>query len=416
MMTESELAELRALQRRAYGREGSLTAADAARLQELETSGVRGEAASDASARGESAPRAAEISSMGGDLTPDAPPIEANSAREGAAFGRSGRDRGADAGPTEAAGDAESAGAAPEDAAVGTPTSWRKTLRRSWRLVAAASALLLAIGIGAGWMLFAPKSDDIPLSADEVQRRTELYDEGRYVDGSIRAVARDGDALVWYATRSDGGDDTSCIILDVGGLSQTGCAPSEALEVLGGLSATVFVEESDGDETVIGGGTLAGGVQISAYATTSTTGDVLVAIQRWDITDSMLDQYEGEERTRAEALVAEGYQPDLTLIGYFREKPVWLADRFDDGGDMQRCLIADAVSEWFGCVAFDGSISDGDAITTRSPEGDWALEVRYVGWGTPYLTITEVAESSGLGVFDTETGDQIDVEAPKTEP
>jgi hypothetical protein len=374
MMTESELAELRALQRRAYGRDGALTPADAARLQELESSSAPEQVASAPSILAE-LPRA----EASGAEVPRG--VDSREAVDTLTDGASARDT-----PHEAQ-DSAAEEEPSEDAAAGAPPTWRSTLRRSWRLVAAASALLLAIGIGAGWMLFAPKGEDIPLSQEEVQRRTELATEGLYDDGSIRAIARKDDALVWYATKSE--RDEICLILDVGDRSQAGCAERDFDAAMSGLYTNLEIQGP-----VEGENGAYGGESVSAAGLYATNGELVVVIQRWDYDSSYLDQFEGDDRTRAEELIDEGYEHGLSVLGYFRDEPIWFAQRFTEGGTVERCVIVDAVEDAAGCVPDDGDASAALSVVSFDPDGTgWTITVEFTGWGSPYLTITEGAEA-----------------------
>lgn len=402
MLDTDALAELRALQRKAYGREGVLTAAESARLAELES-------ARSAVSQDVGAASTEENTASGGDPAADLPPERENSARgsaeesEAAASASASRER-------DAGSDAEGSADGDADAAPAT-TSLRVLLRPSWRPVAAASALLLAIGVGVGWMVFAPKDDGIPLSSEEVERRTELSSGGQYDPGSVRAIGRDEDALVWVATKS--GPDQVCLILDVGERSQAECAEPDFDASMGGLYASLSIEDPDAVES----GTF-GGETISAAGVRAANGEIVAVIQRWDYDSSFLSQFEGAEQSRAEALLAEGYEQGLSIIGYFRDEPVWFAQRFDDDAGMaERCLIVDAISDVGSCAPDDGDTSTTLGATTVDTDGTTtALEVAFTRWGSPYLTITE-GLTSGTGVVtDTRTGDPIEIGTPSTDP
>ncbi|MFF5625624.1 hypothetical protein ACFY5A_09680 [Microbacterium sp. NPDC012755] len=386
--------ERRALQRKAYGREASLTDAEARRLHELEH-------ALRESARPEAAAPAAERSAR--TAVRDTGPVDGV---------RLDGMRAGEVQPPVTRGvvDEENAAAAPvadetetESAAdEAAPGIWR-TLRSHGKPVAAASAVLLAIGLGAGWALFSPRASDIPLSAEEVERKLELYTAQKFDDGSLRAVARDGDALVWFATKS-APESQSCLTLDVGEQSSINCVTDDEFATFP-LNASISVPSDEGGSM--------GGSSVNATGMLTTAGEVMVAINRWDYDDSMLSQFEGEEKVRAQALIDEGYQPGMSLIGHFRGESVWVADRFTDTGSMERCLIVDVVDA-SKCAAPDNSgkqapirLSSGDA-----DDSPWSLTVEFTGWGMPYLTITEGPTGGSLVVIDTESGDPIEVQAP----
>ena len=391
--------ERRALQRKAYGREATLTDAEARRLHELEH-------AHRESARPEAAPPAAERSAR--TAVPDW------GGADGARLDGARLDgmRTVEAQPPVPRGvvDEESTAAAPvaeepvTESAAGeaAPGIWT-TLRSHWKPVAVASAVLLAIGLGAGWALFSPRASDIPLSAEEVERKLELYTAQKFDDGSLRAVARDGDALVWFATKSVP-EPQSCLTLDVGEQFSINCIPDEEFAKLP-LNASVAVPFDEGGS--------AGGSSVNATGMLSTAGEVMVTISRWDYDDSILGQFEGEEKVRAQALIDEGYQPGMTLIRHFRGAPVWIADRSTDTGSVDRCLIVDVVGA-SKCVAADYSGKQPPILLSSGDVDDspWSVTVEFTGWGMPYLTITEGPTGGSLVVLDTESGDPIEVQVP----
>jgi hypothetical protein len=385
--------ERRALQRKAYGRESTLTDAEARRLRELEHAhreSVRPEAAAPAAER--SAQTMARDSGPVGRSRLDG--VQAGDVQPPLPRGLADEESTAAASVVEAPATESAAGEA-------APGIWA-VLRSHWKPVAVASAVLLAIGLGAGWALFSPRASDIPLSAEEVERKLELYRVHKFDDGSLRAVARDGDALVWYATKS-APEPQTCLALDVGEQSTINCATDDEFATFP-LSASISVPSDEGGS---------GGSSVNAMGVLSTAGEVMVAINRWDYDDSMLDQFEGEEKVRAQALIDEGYQPGVSLIGHFRGAPVWLADRFTDKGSMERCLIVDLVGA-SKCAALDSS---GNQASIRLSSGDaddspWSLTVEFTGWGMPYLTINEGPTGGSLVVIDTESGDPIEVQVP----
>lgn len=379
--------DLRELQRKAYGRGGGLTDAEAERLHALEAARVE-------DARAEVA-GADEVAS----------PVLAPAVAVPTASGPVSPVPGEAVAPAPEAAEREAASEEVPSAASDGPaaaTTWRRFLAARWKAAAAASALLIAVGLGAGWALFAPHTESIPLSADEVQRRIALSEKGGYDEGSVRAIARDDDALVWYATKSD--PDLLCLILDVGEDSSANCVAEEEVANYP-LSASVFVQDDEGSDGYFGG------TSVSAFAVTATNGEPMVSIQRWNATESMLDQYEGEERDRAVELVSDGFQPDVSLIGYFRGQPVWFGTQ-----DGQSCVLVDATGDR-GCRA-GSEPTDAIEFGAVDPNGaaSWTVSVRFTRWHVPYLTVTEGEGVATTVVIDSESGDPIRVTSPITDP
>ncbi len=382
MPGETEPAELRALRQKAYGRDGVLTDAESQRLRELE----HAHRSSPASGRVVAEPdESVMVQPAGPDpsvvLAENQPPVPV-------------------ATPEPSESDAPA-----------LPATLRGSLRRHAAALFAATAILLAIGVGAGWALFAPRDASIPLTDEQQQRRAELA-AALFDPASIRAIAQKDEALVWYATQ--GGGEKLCLILDVGTQSQTDCISSNQAGV--GLSASLPAPpEAAGEQ---------GSVNSEAVAASlvfSTTGEPLVAIRRWSMTSSFLGSFEDAERDRAEALIEEGYELGLSLVGSFRGAPVWLADRVGGQGATERCMIVDA-TDAVSCAPFESALQSGlgAQIVDADPAGAATvisvIHVLFTTQQTPYLTITE-APVTGVApgdfvVVDAPPGDPIRVEPP----
>jgi hypothetical protein len=349
---ETDTAELRALQRKAYGRGGQLTEAESERLRALEDRVTARPTADVADAPDTRQPHdAPEAESpetpdaLHAPETPDAPEIQD----------------------------------APE-----TPAR-NATRRRVIVALIASTAAVLAIGVGIGGALFAPRDPSIPLTQEQQQRRGELATEA-FDPGSLRAIAQDADALVWYATQDDG--SSACLILDVGAQSQTNCLAVEETER--GLSAALSLPSG-------GPGEAAASDTVHATMLMSTSGEPLVAIQRWGGVDSLTDQFPEEVRDRAESLFTEGFELGLSLVGTFRSAPVWLADRLSDAGATERCLIVDAAGPVV-CKGFDTALAEGIGVELETvdpsgaPVAATALDLRFTSQQTPYLTVSVESE------------------------
>ena len=397
MPGKGEADELRALQRQAYGKGGTLTDVESRRLRELED--VRRAAAVPAGSmraeRGDGETDVAEVEAVAhGTRIPSSPPVTV-AVDESNAPAR--LEVGTPAVGTDAA-----------DAPV-MPETLPRVLRRHAGVLLVASAVLLAIGFGAGWAMFAPRVAGLPLTDEQQQRRAELAADA-FDPGSVRAITQSGGALAWYATQ-DGGE-LRCLILDVGESSQTDCLPSNQIEM--GLSASLAVPPGDAE-----GG--AEGDNVYATLFLSTDGEPIAGIQRWEAGSPLLGLLEGAERHRAEALVAEGYELGLSIVGRFRGAPVWLGDRLTAQGASERCLIVDS-RDTVSCTPFETALREGVGahIVDVDSSGDTAsisvLELRFTSMQMPYLTITEAplsAVSPGeYVVVESPPGDPILVEPP----
>ncbi|WP_407358465.1 hypothetical protein LTA6_000293 [Microbacterium sp. LTA6] len=404
MLSADELVELRALQARAYGRDGGLSDADAERMRQLELQRMPASSAdqgvSSRSARstvGEATliDRASSSVVERGAQRRDETPAPASTAdqRVSTRFARSTTEEGADGSTTEVA-----------------PELSRGTLRRFWRPLAAVAAALLLLGLAAGWAIFGQRSEAIALTADEVQRRLELYDKGNYDEGSVRAVRRDEEALVWYATKNDG--EFACLVLDVGELSTLDCRPV-ADAAAHGMNAFLTLEESDPDPET-------GAYESTGIGATllySADDEPMVAIQRWTNSGNWLEQFDESRHPRIEELIAQGYDASmLSEAGTFDGQPVWLAHRTENDA---RCLIVDRESSSAEtCLPSAQALDDGLSLTIVDVDAAsgitrrWTFDVLFTKWQTPYLTIT--ADAGEL--FTVKPGDRVEVGGEHGDP
>ncbi|MFD6817227.1 hypothetical protein ACFV3I_06160 [Microbacterium sp. NPDC059771] len=400
--TDAAERELRELERRAYGRGPGLDDVQARRLRTLHDARRASASASGVSGPGASGPASAS----------------AFARHESAASGPR------EAAPEAAAGhnvDPSSEGDAvpkPHGTAAEDAPSLPLARRRRASIVVAAALALVAVGVGAGWALFAPRDAALPLTAAQEQRRAELAAED-YDQGSVRAVAQSDDALAWFATQDDA--RRLCLVLDVGDRSQSTCLPAD--DAADGMNVTVPVPiDPPGDE---------GGAAVENVVATlllSVDDEPMVSIQRWSMNSSVLSQFEGEQRTRAEELLADGYELGLSLVGFFHGEPVWLADRPSDTGVSLRCLIVDAdasrqcapISEalesGLGVQVVDVDQESGDVIAVS------VVQVEFTRWQAPYLSVTtgavfsEAPSGDSYLVTTGPPGDPIRVEIPDRDP
>lgn len=350
--------ELRALQERAYGRDGGLSAVDAARLEELEKWRVAA-----AHSQTHPQPRVEDV--------PDEPTPPLGRAELPEPVGL------VDSAPATTATTATAA-------TTTAPASLRSAIRRHWGVAALACAGLLVVGLGAGWALFGRDGGGVPLSSEEQQRSIDLQSAGDYDPGSIEAIGRDGDAIVWFGTKKNG--DMECIVLDVAGESSSGCQIAGEPERSYGLSAAV-VDSSGADGS---------GEQISATADRTHTGEMIALIQRWELDmDDWIHQFDPGEQDRAEELFDRGYEPfSLAVMGYAGGAPVWSATR-TEGFTTQQCLIVDAV-EATNCTDANDGMIPGEGVVIEGVTVDdmggqttpWAVTLDFTSMGRSYLIVT----------------------------
>lgn len=382
MPAETDADELRTLQRRAYGRDGILTAAETRRLRELEDARRSSATPSAVETRVESSP------AQSSPAPADAPDDDGEPAFVDAPE------------PEEIIEDRRSLRA------------FRRVLRRYRVGVSALAVVTVALGIGIGGALFATRADGIALSAAQQERRDALA-AADFDSGSLLAVAQDEDAVAWYATKDDGG--VVCLILDIGDRSQSNCLPTGDIGRGLSVSFPVPIDDPEDDTQGLGG--------VSATMLVSTAGEPMVALQRWSMSSALSSQYAGAERARAEELADDGFAFSLTIVGSFRTQPVWVGDRVSEQGEVEKCLIVDA----------------GDLTTCESPSdagesgiearidgvggaevGSTIVEARFTRWQTPYLVIREAPASSGVPQetvrVEAPPGDPIVVEPPGRDP
>ena len=362
---DAAAAERRALERAAYGRDGGLDAAAARRLQELQEGHRR--------------------------RTPSAQdePAESPSVGDDAPESATGRRAPEDVSDAE-----DTPPATSDDVSL---TEAPAANRRGLVPVLVAAAALLAIGVGAGWALFTPRSDTFALTEAQEDRRIELAGEG-YDPGSVRPVAEAEGALAWFATQDDGA--SRCLILDVDTDSQSTCLKGE--EAGPGLYASLPVPTSAADDEE---GSFSF-ESVTAVMLFSTADEPMVSIQRRGGGSTLVAQFGEAERTRAEELVGDGYDLNLSVLGSFRGQPVWLGDRSAENGPAQRCLIVDADGSRQ-CATIDEAVQSGLRVQLLDVDQETGellsasvIEVDFTRWQTPYLTVT-----SGPAVVDETTGE-----------
>lgn len=281
MPEADESAELRMLRTKAYGRGGKLSAEELTRLQELEGWG------------------AAAVETEGLRLAPLVPDTAS-----AAAENRSESGVGIDASPSD-----EEIPETPETPEI--PEIQETPARRRWPLLAAASAVILAVGLGIGWGIWGWDSEASALTAAHSGTHAEIEATQLYDPGTVVPVAEQHGVVVWQADRSDG--EELCVIITAPDQNSHGCVSYEQLADFAWPSATATVPE--GEESA--------GDQITAGLISTTTGELAPFIQVWHAS-GWESQYSADELTQLRAVEAAGYRASsLSILGYDGDSVVW---------------------------------------------------------------------------------------------
>lgn len=349
MLSIDESAELRALQGRAYGRGGGLTADELDRLRSLERR--RAPAAQPPIADPVDEPRPAVIEAVPSSNAEPAhdEPVPAT-ASDLDVFDELRADQASDA--------ASSAAGAP---------------RRRGRIVGAL-ALALAVGIGVGWLLFGWDSAAFLLNAAHSDQRAELEASGDYDPGTVTAVAEQHGAVGWRATRDAG--DQQCAIITFEDESTFNCESRASLEQ-GGIAGTVLtLPVEDGKQN-----------SLWFSMVTALSGDIMPVFQLSPSNYDWTAQYSEEELAAAGELEAQGFiGENLSIVGYDGDMPVWTA--WTNEGS---CLMAGGGDLWAQSCGAQGESLDLEMTVdgTRTTYSVVQTEMR-----GPQLTITRAPEQS----------------------
>lgn len=336
-----EITELRALQERAYGRAGSLSPADAARLRQLEF-----------------------------EVDEEAPPVvSANALIE------TGDDD--DLSPADGAADAA--------ADTGTVPPQASVLRTRWKLLAAVLLLAILVGLILGWALFSPRAPQaVHLDAVQLSWQEEILVSGKYDPGSVRAIAEEDGTIVWFATR-DGGDTVCAIIGD--GITTSPACRSRELALMQGLQTSLRREVEGGEG------------QVDAQIQFDAEGDPAVLTSNHLIGAGAGDRVWAQEgdQAAAERLAEQGIMPfSLQIVGRDGDTPVWFGV---DARSNQWCLIYDGSSLPLEstCEDVEEAGADGGTLILdhRDPAGATTTFVYVYGQEASYLQITRSADDAG---------------------
>lgn len=304
MLDAEEAVELRALQARAYGREGGLADAEAVRLAELSARNTPGER-----------------------LTEGRPSRTRDGAEHTGASSTTRRDGDAESAiATEGRGTDEDA----DDAPAAAPG--RAQGKRS-RALMIGIALVAVFGLGAfaGWLTARPAEHVIVISGAQQGWEQELVGGGEYDAGSIRVAATEANVVIWSATKADGA--STCLVFSDGEVFRPTCNATESVRS-SGMDAALTVDVDD---------ELKRQVAAQLFLTLDGRPAVVSNSFLYGEADDYGMFYDEDQVQIAENLVALGFErASLWIAGYDRDTPVWAATRTATG---QTCVVYDGSGE-----------------------------------------------------------------------
>lgn len=368
MLRADEIEELRALQARAYGRGGGLTAADADRLRQLEDTRSPATRAEPDVGQPSDAERGPLI---------DAVPLGAAPLVDLPAERRPTADRPP---PTSFYRDLES----PHDAVA--PASDERSRpdalsRRRWPVAALSIAVLIGFGVLIGWLAFADRGTGaISLTTEQQQWQSELLATGLYDSGSLRAVREEEGVVIWFATQKSG--ENVCLILADGQSSVPSCTTGEQVRAQG-LYSSIATEGEGELQTVV-----------DAQMYLDDEGDPAVIAYSYITSSNGGMQFASPAEAEAAAQLEDsGYdRRSVMVVGYDGDVPVWFAKERDT---QLACLIYDGSEPDPLHACLDGlwTAPEGLSLVLDRVEGDGST-TRYeyqLGVGSQYLTISKGA-------------------------
>ncbi|GGM42840.1 hypothetical protein [Microbacterium saperdae] len=361
MPDDDEVIELRALQARAYGRGGGLTASDAARLDQL----VQRRAERDAKGAADGIPAVEP-------MIPEATD----------AVARPLHDLRQNAEPTAAAATAETV----DSGAHGARTaSFPVLLRERWRPMLIGVAVVLGIGIGLGGVLFGRGgAEAVALTPAQQEWQREIMGEATYDQGSLRAVAVEAGVVLWIATKKDG--SLTCLVLGDGAHTTSECDTSTVVRD-SGLYGTLMVERGEGQ------------TEVTAQMILTAAGEPAVVSDSYEYDpEAMTSSYANDEEARfAETLVAQGFDArTVWVVGYDDEIPIWTAVRTEES---TQCLIYGMTAGVADIRCADPAAGEGlwvehvDAATAQSTRVEWQFTSNH---GTNLVITREGAFEHGV--------------------
>lgn len=341
MLDAEEAVELRALQARAYGPAGGLSASDARRLSEL------------------TAKRAGESRAVDGTPSAAVPPDV---------------EFGAEIRAEQHASPAE-----------------RMPRRSASRLLLPAIALVVVFGLGAlaGWFLTRPAEHRIELNATQLEWQNTLIDSGEYDAGSVEAVAVEDDVVIWVATTSRGLQ--TCLVLGDAEQRMPSCTSTDHVH----SSGFEAVRTVDGEGDLLR--------QVSARLFLTDEGEPAVVSSSYlyaPADDSDSPYRDDDEAAIAERLVSLGLdRTTLGVAGYDDETPIWTGTWTTSG---QTCLVYDGsqADPHIACdeVGTAGIGGRGLGMEHIDDETGQTTSIMFMyGDGPSYLQVTRQPNGGGLG-------------------
>jgi len=352
MLGAEEALELRALQERAYGRDGALRVDEVARLRGLEaqrrasSSGAESEQPTAQGPAGADAP-----SSVSVDPAPESAPAPAPRSQD--------------------------------DGAEGSAPSSPRTRGRSALLLA---SVCVVLGLGAGWLLFADRGiSSMSLTSTQQEWQNAIVASGRYDPGSVRALREERGVVVWYATKDDG--TQVCVVLGDAESTAPACTTREQA-LAQGVSASLVTVVDDSQT-----------LDVDAYMYLTDDGAPAIVTSSY----MSMPQSSAQFATPEEAAVAVSLAEDVGLdrrsimvVGYDGETPIWVGV---DKATQRYCLVIDGSSPSPPMVCDDSLML---AETDRSlglvvDDGDGITRYEYrFGYGQGYLTVTRDGEGDDV--------------------
>lgn len=372
MLGAEELAEMRALQVRAYGRVGELSREEADRLAELQAHVPEPR----------EAVRPGPLEPVGAERAP----VPTNEAHGSPSF--EARLTAADT----ALSPAEQAEATGDSAGVdrSSPTaSALSAVRALARPLAVAAVAVLALGVGIGWLVFGRADvSSVALTPEQQEWQTALLSEGVYDSGSVRAVAVEEGIVIWLATQDE--RDKTCLILSDGERTRPSCQATDLAEEEG-IWGSLAVEIGEDVRR-----------EVTASVLFAPSGEPAVRVDSWDQTPGTANiTYASEKETRiAAALAADGFDPNsIWVAGYDGDVPVWTATETDS---QAQCLIYDGAGESSPRVCADPQTmtdqESGLVLNVVDPvSGDSTTFEMSQNSGPSYLVITRERGETGAG-------------------
>lgn len=324
--------ERRALERRAFGKDGSgLSEAEAARLTELRRAdAARREPVPDPGASLEAPalfpgsvapiPEPAQIPGALDGTRPMTPGVAVAASTPGLA--------------PSAVADSASEGPATPEKTPRTPigplraeiSAWLATGRwkRPRYLIGGLVALLL-VGVLIGVAIPRPPESGLALRSGEAERRDKVAAHADFDPGSVALLARSDHALLWYATQSRG--DLVCAIIDVTGAPpQQNCLPRRAIR---DRPIDVSSQSKPGADGVVTGDQ--GAVSLSG------AGAPMGYLQHWSSTVNPDPGLSPEETEIWKRVTSENGFRATMIAGRMSGIPIWIGYR--DQGDL--CLVVE---------------------------------------------------------------------------